>query len=108
MTTYLIIGAQLVNEGKIFHGDILIQNGLIEKIGKDLSHLKADKVIEGQGKFLIPGVIDDQVHFRQPGLTHKADIYSESKAAVAGGITSFMEIQSLPHYHRNYWKKSIK
>lgn len=92
MDTILILGANIVNEGQIITSDIFIEDGRILKISEDLSDLKADKVIDAQGKHLLPGVIDDQVHFREPGLTHKADIYSESRAAVAGGVTSFMEM----------------
>jgi dihydroorotase len=87
----LITGAQIVNEGRIYEADVFIKDGLIEKIGSHLSD-KAQTVIDAGGKYLFPGVIDDQVHFREPGLTHKATIYSESKAAVAGGVTTFMEM----------------
>lgn len=87
----LITNANIVNEGKVFEGDVLIKDQLIEQVGK-VSSQQADKVIDAKGKFLMPGVIDDQVHFREPGLTHKATIYSESRAAVAGGVTSFMEM----------------
>jgi dihydroorotase len=87
---YLIRNANIVNEGKTFAGDVLIRDGKIAAVGK---HLTADGALEidASGKYLLPGCIDDQVHFREPGLTHKADIHSESRAAVAGGITSFME-----------------
>ena len=87
----LIKNAQIVNEGKIFKSDLLIQDKIIKKISKSINE-KHDRCIDADGLHLIPGIIDDQVHFREPGLTHKADIYSESKAAVAGGITSFMEM----------------
>lgn len=87
----LIKNAQIVNEGKIFKSDILIENDLIAKISESIPEENLDNVINAEGKFLIPGVIDDQVHFREPGLTHKGDIESESKAAIAGGITSFIE-----------------
>ena len=92
MDSILIVNALIVNEEKVVEGDVFIKNGRIEKIGSGLSGQRADKVIDAQGKYLIPGLIDDQVHFREPGLTHKGDIYSESRAAVAGGITSFMEM----------------
>ncbi len=92
MKTTLIVNANIVNEGKVFEGDVLIKGQFIESIGKDLSSLPADKAIDAQGKYLLPGVIDDQVHFREPGLTHKGTIYTESRSAVAGGITSFMEM----------------
>jgi dihydroorotase len=92
MSTILIVNGTLVNEGQIFESDIFIKDGLIERVGKDLSHIEADKIIDASGQHVIPGLIDDQVHFREPGLTHKAEIYTESRAAVAGGITSFMEM----------------
>jgi dihydroorotase len=92
MKTTLILNAQVVNEGKIYTADIFIKAGLIDKIGQDLGHLQADTVIDANGKYLLPGVIDDQVHFREPGLTHKGEIYTEAKAAVAGGTTTFMEM----------------
>ncbi len=88
----LLVNARIVNEGKITEGDVLIKGQFIEKIGNDLQSQPADKIIDAKGKILIPGAIDDQVHFREPGLTHKATIYTESKAAVAGGVTSFMEM----------------
>ena len=87
----LIKNAQIVNEGKIFKSDILIENDLIAKISESIPEENLDKIIDAEGKFLLPGVIDDQVHFREPGLTHKGDIESESKAAIAGGTTSFIE-----------------
>ncbi|MFD1820001.1 dihydroorotase [Pseudarcicella hirudinis] len=92
MKSILIINAQVVNEGNIQSLDVFIKDGLIQKTGSDLSGLNADKIIDARGKYLLPGVIDDQVHFREPGLTHKATIYSEARAAVAGGVTSFMEM----------------
>ena len=96
MNAILIKNATIVNEGMSMRGHLLCDNGRIEKIfyedipGNAGNH--ADRIIEAENKILIPGVIDDQVHFREPGLTHKADISSESKAAVAGGITSYMEM----------------
>ena len=92
MKTILITNAQIVNEGETKTNDVFIKDGLIEKLGSDLSGMAADIVIDAQGKYLIPGVIDDQVHFREPGLTHKADLYHEAKAAVKGGTTTFMEM----------------
>jgi dihydroorotase len=92
MRNYLIRNAYIVNEGRISTGDLLVKNGRIEKIGSNLQPAFAVTEINGDGKFLLPGVIDDQVHFREPGLTHKATIYTEAKAAVAGGVTSFMEM----------------
>lgn len=88
----LIINAQVVNEGKIAQQDVFVKDGLIAQIGSDLRHLKAERVIDANGKYLLPGVIDDQVHFREPGLMHKATIGSEARAAIAGGTTSFMEM----------------
>ena len=93
MSAIAINNATIINEGKHFLGSILVKNGLIESISFNKTFTNnVNKIIDAQGKFLIPGVIDDQVHFREPGLTHKGDIYSESKAAVAGGITSFMDM----------------
>jgi dihydroorotase len=86
----LIKNAQIVNEGKIIQSDILIENDLISKIEPNISE-EADQIIDASGKYLLPGVIDDQVHFREPGLTHKGDIESESRSAIAGGTTSFIE-----------------
>jgi len=91
--TYLIKNATLVNEGEIFQADLRIVEDRIEEISRQgLSHKKGESLIEAEGQYLLPGMIDDQVHFREPGLTHKAEIYTEAKAAVAGGITSFMEM----------------
>lgn len=92
MKSILITGANIVNEGKITRSDVLIKEGIIFNVGNDLSEFDVDMTIDASGKHIFPGVIDDQVHFREPGLTHKADIYSESKAAVAGGVTTFMEM----------------
>ncbi len=91
MKSYIIKNARIVNEGKIISADVLLKNGRIEKIASEISSPNAE-VINAENNFLLPGMIDDQVHFREPGLTHKGDIYTESKAAVAGGITSFMEM----------------
>lgn len=91
MATTLIKNATIVNEGKIFQSDLFLQNGIIQEISENIDRT-AEKVVDATGKHLIAGVIDDQVHFREPGLTHKAEIYTEAKAAVAGGITSFMEM----------------
>lgn len=88
----LITNANIVNEGKVFQGDVLIDGEYIASIGRNISAEDVDKVIDADGQYLLPGVIDDQVHFREPGLTHKGNIYSEAKAAVAGGVTSFMEM----------------
>ncbi len=92
MQNYLIKDISIVNEGKTVPSDMLIKNGRIEKIATGIAPSCAVREINGEGKFLLPGVIDDQVHFREPGLTHKATIYTEARAAIAGGITSFMEM----------------
>lgn len=92
MSSILIVNAKVVNEGCITESDVLVKEQRIEKIASNISVSGSVKVIDAGGCFLLPGVIDDQVHFREPGLTHKADIYSESRAAVAGGITSYMEM----------------
>ena len=94
MSSVLIKNATIINEGRTFRGDLLIKDELIVSIGSpDQSEIRQDtKIIDAKGLLLIPGVIDDQVHFREPGLTHKGDIYSESRAAVAGGVTSFMDM----------------
>lgn len=92
MKSYLIKNVHLVNEGKQWTADVLIKNGRIEKIAHNIDVDFAVENIDGEGKYLLPGIIDDQVHFREPGLTHKANIYTEAKAAVAGGVTSFMEM----------------
>ncbi|MFY8065788.1 MAG: dihydroorotase [Flavobacterium sp.] len=92
MNTVLIKNAKIVNEGTIFEGDVLIENEFIVEIAESISpKLSNSKIIDAEGSYLIPGAIDDQVHFREPGLTHKGDIASESRAAVAGGITSYIE-----------------
>ena len=89
----LIKNAHIVNEGTIFKGDLLIEGEFIKEISDSISAKSADvHVIDAEGKYILPGVIDDQVHFREPGLTHKACIETESKAAIAGGITSFIEM----------------
>jgi dihydroorotase len=90
--TLLIVNANIVNEDRIVTGDVFIRDGRIEKVGFGLTGQQADRVIDARGRHLLPGMIDDQVHFREPGLTHKGDIATESSAAVAGGITSFMDM----------------
>ncbi|MEY3420302.1 MAG: hypothetical protein RIR48_582, partial [Bacteroidota bacterium] len=87
----LLQNCTFINEGIIQQADILVQDGLIRKIGK-LTDEIADELIDATGKYLLPGVIDGQVHFRDPGLTHKGDLYTESRAAVAGGVTSFIDM----------------
>lgn len=91
MSSLLIVNANLVNEGQITEADVLIRNGRVEAIGSNLVGGGAT-VLDAAGRYLMPGMIDDQVHFREPGMTHKADMATESRAAVAGGITSFMDM----------------
>src|SRR4051812_19542787 len=91
MRRVIIKNAHIVNEGKIVDADVLIEGERIERIDPDISHRNAE-VLDAGGNYLFPGAIDDQVHFREPGLTHKATIYTEAKAALAGGVTSFMEM----------------
>lgn len=95
MSQTLILNATLVNEGKITTADVLIQHGRIERIASDLQHINAEQIIDATGLHCLPGMIDDQVHFREPGLTHKGSIATESAAAVAGGITSYMEMPNV-------------
>ncbi|HHW4683088.1 MAG TPA: dihydroorotase, partial [Xylella sp.] len=92
MTPTLIINARLVNEGREFDSDLRIKNGRITQIGTSLVPHNGEIVVDAAGRRLLPGMIDDQVHFREPGLTHKGNIASESAAAVAGGLTSFMDM----------------
>ncbi len=91
-STIIIKSATIVNEGRSYRGDVLIKDGFIETIGDNISAKGAAREIDAEGLHLLPGVIDDQVHFREPGLTHKACIATEARAAVAGGVTSFMEM----------------
>ncbi len=90
MKRILIKNAKMVNENAIFESDLLLEDDIMRRIDSDITDANAE-VIDLNGKYLLPGIIDDQVHFREPGLTHKGDIASESRAAVAGGITSYME-----------------
>ncbi|MDG1045585.1 MAG: dihydroorotase [Bacteroidia bacterium] len=92
MTSILIKNGLLINENEKFIADIFIEDNFIAEISKNGINRNSDKIIEAEGKWVMPGVIDDQVHFREPGLTHKAEIYTEAKAAVAGGTTSYMEM----------------
>lgn len=94
MSNYLIKNALIINENQKFIGNVLVKNQRIDQVSQDpINHVpKSTMIIDAKGKWLLPGVIDDQVHFRDPGLTHKGDLYTESRAAVAGGITSFMEM----------------
>jgi dihydroorotase len=91
MSAYLIKNAQIVNENNVYQADVVIENEIIKEIGESISPKPNYIIIDAEGLHLLPGVIDDQVHFREPGLTHKGDIESESRAAVAGGITSYIE-----------------
>jgi len=88
----IIRNATIVNEGRSYSADVLIVNGRIAKVASQISEKGFVEEINAEGKYLLPGIIDDQVHFREPGLTQKGTIYSESKAAIAGGVTSFMEM----------------
>jgi dihydroorotase len=92
MASILIKNGLLINENQQYVADIYVEDGFIAEINKSGISRKADKTIDAEGKWVVPGVIDDQVHFREPGLTHKAEIYTEAKAAVAGGTTSYMEM----------------
>ncbi len=92
MPSTLITNARLVNEGRQTEGDLRIEDGRIAQIGSGLQARAGEEVVDARGRWLLPGMIDDQVHFREPGLTHKGDIASESAAAVAGGLTSFMDM----------------
>ncbi|EQD28088.1 dihydroorotase, multifunctional complex type [mine drainage metagenome] len=89
---WLIRDAELVNEGHRWHADVRVRDGRIARIAPGLAAEPGEQVLEARGRWLLPGMIDDQVHFREPGLTHKADIEHESRACVAGGITSFMDM----------------
>src|SRR5262250_1630702 len=93
MQNYLIKNIRVVNEGTIQTADVFLKKGRIEKISPLINDVhESFTEINGEGKYLLPGAIDDQVHFREPGLTHKANIESESRACLAGGITSYMEM----------------
>jgi dihydroorotase len=92
MSDWLITNAEIVNEGRRTHSDVSIRDGRIHRVGASLTARAGDRVLDARGRWLLPGMIDDQVHFREPGLTHKADIASESRACLAGGITSYMEM----------------
>ena len=92
MTDTLIVNARLVNEGREFDGDLRIRGGRIDAIGSGLAAREGEAVVDAAGRRLLPGMIDDQVHFREPGMEYKADMASESAAAVAGGLTSFMDM----------------
>jgi dihydroorotase len=93
MGTILIKNARIVNEGEIFEGDILVENDIIKEVSSSISAKSSNvQIIDAEGNYVIPGVIDDQVHFREPGLTQKATIETESRAAIAGGITSYIEM----------------
>ena len=95
MHDLLVTNCKLVNEGVITECDILVSNQRIQQIGADLQNIQAKRVLDAKGNYVVPGMIDDQVHFREPGLTHKGDIATESLAAIAGGITSFMDMPNV-------------
>ena len=112
---YLIKNATLVNEGEINCYDVLIEDGIISKIDREIDTPKNVIEINAQGLYLLPGAIDDQVHFREPGLTHKGEIYTEAKAAVAGGVTSYMEMPNtnpqavtIEELEKKYQKASLR
>jgi dihydroorotase len=88
----LITNALICNESRVFAGDVLVRRGRIERVAREIPAGRVDRIIDAGGEYLLPGFIDDQVHFREPGLTHKGDIATESAAAVAGGITGFMDM----------------
>src|SRR5580765_4996027 len=92
MNDVLIVNADIVDDGRRFPGDVRVRNGRIEAVGSELAAQANEHVFDARGRLLLPGMIDDQVHFREPGLEHKGDFFTESRAAVAGGITSFMEM----------------
>ncbi|HEX5764331.1 MAG TPA: dihydroorotase, partial [Woeseiaceae bacterium] len=95
MRSLLITNARLVNEGNVSDADVLIRGERIEKIARSINAPDVARILDAAGRWLLPGMIDDQVHFREPGLTHKGDMASESAAAVAGGITSFMDMPNV-------------
>ena len=92
MKTILILNGKVINENQILEQDIFVKDGKINKIDNDLSSLSADIVIDASGKYVMPGMIDDQVHFREPGNLNKGSIKSEATAAVVGGVTSFFDM----------------
>ena len=92
MSNWLIVNADIVNEGRRFHGDVRVHDGRIETVATGLAARDGEQVFDANGRLLVPGMIDDQVHFREPGLEYKADFHSESRAAVAGGVTTFFEM----------------
>ena len=92
MTDTLIVNADVVNDGKRFASDLRIRDGRIVQIAPNIAAAANERVFDAKGRLLLPGMIDGQVHFREPGLEHKGDFHTESRAAVAGGVTSFMEM----------------
>src|SRR5690606_27725085 len=92
MSHFLLVNGRIVNEGRIHEADVRVSGARIEAIGSNLAAAPGTTVIDLSGRHLLPGLIDDQVHFREPGLTHKATIASESLAAICGGVTSFMDM----------------
>ncbi len=107
---WLIKNAELVNEGRRFTADVRLRDGKIATIAQSLEKDRDEEVIDASGLWLLPGMIDDQVHFREPGLTQKADIASESRACAAGGITSFMEMPNTkpPRSTATRWRPSTR
>lgn len=108
MTKTLIKNAQVINEGKIEVLDVLISGERIEKIATHIQVKGEVTTIDAEGYYLMPGVIDDQVHFREPGLTHKAEIFTESRAALAGGVTSYMEMPNVVPQTTDFEKLEAK
>jgi len=92
MNDWLIRNADIVNEGRRFHGDVRVRAGRIDQVAGELAPRPGEREFDARGRLLVPGMIDDQVHFREPGLEHKGDFHAESRAAVAGGVTSFFEM----------------
>ena len=95
MSSFLITGGKIVNEGTTEEKDLLVKDGRVERLDDSISPPSGTEVFDAAGKLILPGLIDDQVHFREPGLTHKACIHTESRAAVAGGITTFFEMPNV-------------
>src|SRR3546814_19447611 len=96
MSDTLIVNARLVNEGREFDADLRISRGRIDAIGSGLSAREGETVVDANGRRLLPGMIDDQVHLREPGMEYKADMATESTAPAAGGVTSFMDMPNTP------------
>ena len=107
MNDWLIVNADIVNENHRFTGDVRIKDGRIDAVASSLPGRANDRVFDAGGRLLIPGMIDDQVHMREPGLEHKGDFYTESRAAVAGGVTSFMEMPNSKPTTTDYAARTV-